>query len=195
MHVVGFTRMEDGTKEEYEFLHGLEVAYARGIADRVLDYFRGLENTFEGYAVTRQEHGLQTATRALRDGADEEMVVAALLHDIGDALAPCNHSEFAAALLRPYVSDRTYWIIKYHGVFQAFYYAHHLGGDRNERDRYRDHPNYQATVDFCERWDQASFDPDYDTLPLDHFEPMVRRIFAREPFGSWRDSDGATPPG
>ena len=179
MDVVGFIRMEDGTREEYEFLAGLEAAYAGGLADRVLDYFRGLDQTFEGYAVTRQEHGLQAATRALRDGADEEMVVAALLHDIGDALAPHNHGAFAAAILKPYVSERTYWIVKYHGIFQAWYYAHHLGGDRNARDRLRDHPYFQATVDFCHDWDQASFDPDYDTLPLEHFEPMVRRVFAR----------------
>jgi predicted HD phosphohydrolase len=183
MHVVKFTRMEDGTKEEYAFLDGLEAAYASGLADRVLDYFRGLDQTFEGYAVSRQEHGLQTATRALRDGADEEMVVAALLHDIGDALAPHNHGEFAAAILRPYVSERTYWIVKYHGTFQAYYYAHHLGGDRNARERFRDHPHYQAAVDFCRDWDQASFDPDYDSMPLETFEPMVRRIFGREPFG------------
>jgi predicted HD phosphohydrolase len=182
MDIVSFTRMEDGTKKEYQFLNGLEAAYAGGLADRVLDYFRGLDQTFEGYVVTRQEHGLQTATRALRDGADEEMVVAALLHDIGDALAPHNHSEFAAAVLRPYVSERTYWVVKHHGIFQAYYYAHHLGGDRNARDRYRDHPHYQACVDFCQNWDQASFDPDYDTMPLETFEPMVRRIFAREPF-------------
>ncbi len=183
MDVVQFTRMEDGTREEYEFLHGLEAAYATGLVDRVLAYFRGLDQTFEGYAVSRQEHGLQTATRALRDSAAEEMVVAALLHDIGDALAPYNHSAFAAAILKPYVSERTYWIVKHHGIFQAWYYAHHLGGDRNARDRFRDHPHYQAAVDFCHRWDQASFDPDYDTLPLEHFEPMVRRIFARPPFG------------
>ncbi len=183
MDIVRFTRMEDGTQEEYEFLGRLEDAYASRVADRVLDYFRGLDQTFEGYAISRQEHGLQTATRALRDGADEEMVVAALLHDIGDALAPHNHSAIAAAILQPYVSERTYWVVQHHGIFQAFYYAHHLGGDRNARDRFKDHPYYQAAVDFCQDWDQASFDPDYDTLPLEHFEPMVRRIFARAPFG------------
>jgi predicted HD phosphohydrolase len=182
MERVSFTRMEDGTREEYEYLTEIEDAYAAETADRVLDYFRDLDQTLEGYAITRQQHGLQAATRALRDGADEEMVVAALLHDIGDALAPCNHGEFAAAILRPYVSEETYWIVKHHGIFQAYYYAHHLGGDRNARDRFRDHPCYQATVDFCHEWDQTSFDPDYDTLPLAHFEPMVRRVFARKPF-------------
>ena len=181
MATVHFTRMEDGTREEYEFLARLEDVYSRGTADRVLDYFRGQAETFEGYAVSRRQHALQAATRALRDGADEEMVVAALLHDIGDALAPHNHSEFAAAILRPYVSTRTWWIVKHHGIFQAYYYAHHTGGDRYARERYRDHPWYQATIDFCHRWDQASFDPGYDTLPVEHFEPMVRRVFARQP--------------
>lgn len=182
MEQVAFIRMEDGTREEYEFLAGIENTYANGAADRVLDYFRSQSETLEGYRVPRQQHGLQTATRALRDGADEEMVVAALLHDIGDALSPFNHSEFAAAILRPYVSEETYWVVKHHGLFQAYYYAHHLGGDRDARDRYRDHPHYRACADFCQNWDQAAFDPDYDTLPLDHFEPMVRRVFAREPF-------------
>ena len=182
MDQVGFTRMADGTREEYAFLTELETTYTDGLADRVLDYFRGLGQTFAGYAITRQQHGMQTATRALRDGAEEEMVVAALLHDIGDALAPGNHGEFAASILRPYVSERTCWIVKHHGIFQAWYYAHHLGGDRNARDRDRDHPYYQACVDFCHDWDQTSFDPDYDTMTLNDFEPMVRRIFAREPF-------------
>lgn len=182
MDTVSFTVMENGTREEYEYLTELEHAYARNTADRVLDYFRALDHTLDGYAVTRQQHALQTATRAFRDGADEEMVVAALLHDIGDGLAPNNHGEFAASILRPYVSDDTYWIVKHHGLFQAWYYAHHLGGDRNARDRYKDHPCYQATVDFCHDWDQKSFDPDYDTMTLEEFEPMVRRIFAREPF-------------
>ncbi len=179
---VGFTRMADGTREEYAFLTKYETAYAHGLADRVLDYFRGLDQTLEGYAITRQQHALQTATRALRDGAGEEMVVAALLHDLGDALASYNHGEFAASILRPYVSERTAWIVKHHGIFQAYYYAHHLGGDRNARDRYRDHPFYQACVDFCHKWDQTSFDADYDTMALEDFEPMVRRLFAREPF-------------
>lgn len=178
---VSFTRMEDGTREDYELLARLEESYTSALADRVLGYFRSQDETFEGYAISRQQHGLQTATRALRDGADEELVVAALLHDLGDALAPYNHSEFAAAILRPYVSERTWWIVKHHGVFQAYYYAHHTGGDRHVRDRYRDHPHYQATADFCHRWDQSSFDPGYDTLPLEHFEPMVRRIFGRSP--------------
>ena len=133
------------------------------------------------YQISRLEHCLQTATRAERDGADDETVVCALLHDIGDVLAPANHSQVAAALLQPYVSEKNHWIIKHHGVFQGYYYFHFYGLDREARERYRDHEHYQACVDFCANWDQASFDPGYDTYPLEHFESRVRALFAREP--------------
>ena len=180
--VVTFTSMAEGTKEDYELLERLEEDFAANTADRVLAMLRELSGSLSGYQVDRLEHSLQSATRAHRDGAEEEMVVAALLHDIGDILSPYNHSELAAAVLRPYVSERTYWIVLHHGLFQSYYYAHHSGGDRNARDAYRDHPWYQDTVDFCHKWDQSSFDPDYESLPLEFFEPMVRRIFSRQPF-------------
>ena len=179
---VSFTSMAAGTREDYELLERLEAEFASGTGDRVLGQLRGLAGSLAGHKVDRLEHSLQSATRAYRDGADNEMVVAALLHDIGDLLAPHNHSEMAAAVLRPYVSERTYWVVKQHGLFQSYYYAHHMGGDRNARDRYIDHPWYRDAVDFCHRWDQPSFDPEYDTLSLDFFEPMVRRVFDREPF-------------
>jgi len=182
MDAVNFTRMADGSAEEYRFLDAIEQSFVASTADRVLAQLEQLRGSLGGYRIDRYQHSLQSASRAYRDAASEEMVVAAMLHDIGDTLAPCNHGELAAAVIRPYVSDETYWIIKHHGIFQAYYYAHHLGGDRDARDRYRDHPCYQATVDFCERWDQSSFDPDYETLSIEIFEPMVRRIFARQPF-------------
>ena len=185
--MVSFTSMAAGTKEDYEMLERLEAEFAASTADRVLEQLRGLAGSLGGYKVDRLEHSLQSATRAYRDEADEEMVVAALLHDIGDLLSPHNHSELAAAVLRPYVSERTYWIVREHGLFQSYYYAHHFGGDRNARDRFIDHPWYQGTVDFCERWDQSSFDPEYESLPLEFFEPMVRRIFEREPFSAGRE--------
>ena len=184
---VSFTSMAAGTREDYELLELLEAQFASSTADRVLDQLRGLAGSLAGYKVDRLEHSLQSASRAYRDGADEEMVVAALLHDIGDLLAPHNHSEMAAAVLRPYVSERTYWVVRQHGLFQTYYYAHHVGGDRNARDRYIDHPWYQDAVDFCHRWDQSSFDPDYESLSLEFFEPMVRRVFAREPFSAGRE--------
>jgi len=176
--------MKNGTKEEYLFLEKHEKNYVSKTADRILKYMSGLTKTLEGYPISRLEHSLQSATKALKAGEDEEMIVASLLHDIGDELAPMNHSEYAAAILKPYVSEKTHWIVERHGEFQAFYYAHHLGVDRNKREKYKDHKYYQATIDFCEKYDQGCFDPNYKSLPLEHFEPMVRRIFLRKPYSS-----------
>ena len=182
METVAFIRMADGTREEYQFLQKAEKQHIADTADRILEHLRTMEQGIGGYRVTRLEHSLQTATRAWQDGADEEMIVAALLHDIGDNLAPENHSEMAAAVLKPYVSEKIYWVLKHHGIFQGYYFFHHLDSDRNLRDQYKDSPYYQDCVDFCEKWDQASFDPEYESKPLEFFEPMVHRIFSREPF-------------
>ena len=184
MKKVSFTEMKNGTKEDYLFLEKHEKNYVNKTADRVLKYMSGLTKTLEGYPISRLEHSLQSATKALKAGEDEEMIVAALLHDIGDELAPLNHSEYAAAILKPYVSEKTHWIVERHGEFQTYYYAHHLGGDRNKREKYKDHKYYQATIDFCEKYDQSCFDPNYKSLPLEHFEPMVRKIFSRKPYSS-----------
>ena len=182
MKTVNFTQMKDGTKDEYLLLDKYEQDYINGTADRILKFMKGLTSTLEGYKIPRLEHSLQSATRALNDGADEEMIVATLLHDIGDELAPLNHSEYAASVLKPYVSEKTHWIIEKHGEFQMYYYAHHLGKNQNQRDKYKDHKYYQDAVQFCEKWDQASFDPDYESKPLEFFAPMVKKIFAREPY-------------
>ena len=182
MRNVRFTRMQDGTREEYEFLDRMEEAYASGLSDRILDSLRKLENGISGYRISRLQHSLQGATRAHRAGESEEMVIAALLHDIGDELAPYSHSELAAAMLRPYVSEKIYWIVKHHGIFQMYYYAHHVGGDRNSREIYKDNPWYADAIDFCHNYDQNCFDPDYASEPLEFFEPMLRRIFARPRF-------------
>lgn len=179
---VSFTQMKHGTKEDYELLQRLEDEYCEGLPDRLLESLRALEHSLAGYQVSRLEHSLQSATRAHAAGEDEETVVAALLHDMGDELAPHSHSELAAAVLRPYVSDKTYWIIKYHGVFQMYYYAHHVGGDQNARDRFRGHPWFDDAVRFCEEYDQNCFDPAFQSKPLEFFEPMLRRVFARAPF-------------
>jgi len=176
---VTFTRMADGTREDYQLLSRYEEEYARGLPGRLLEALAKLAHSIGGYQVTRLEHSLQGATRALRDGRDEDYVVAVLLHDIGDDLAPHSHSELAAAILRPYVSEKLYWIVKHHGVFQMVYYAHHLGGDRNAREHFRDHLWYDDAVEFCELYDQNCFDPDYDSLPLDHFAPLLARVFGR----------------
>ena len=182
MKRVNFTEMKKGSKEEYLMLDKHEQDYINGTADRILKFMSGLNSTLEGYKITRLEHSLQAATRAFRDKADEEMVVATLLHDIGDELAPLNHSEYAASVLKPYVSEKTHWIIEKHGEFQMYYYAHHLGKNKNQRDKYKDHPYYKYAVDFCEKWDQTSFDPDYKSMTLEEFAPMVKKIFSRKPY-------------
>jgi len=182
MRTVDFVRMEDGTREEYEFLAGIEREYTAGTAGRILELVASLEHSLSGYKVSRLEHCLQTATRAYRDGASEEMVVAALVHDVGDGLAPHSHGAFAASILAPYVSEEVRWVVEHHGLFQGYYYFHHVGGDRSLRERHAGHPHYQACIDFCARWDQCSFDPDYPSMRLELFEPMVARVFAREPF-------------
>jgi predicted HD phosphohydrolase len=181
MEKVNFKQMKDGTKDEYLFLDKYEKKYIKKTADRILGFMNKLNDTLEGYQITRLEHSLQTATRALNDKATDEMVVAALLHDIGDELAPLNHAEYAAAVLKPYVSEKTYWVIEKHGVFQMYYYAHHLGGNKNEREKFKGHKFYKDTVNFCENWDQKSFDPTFKSLTLNDFEPYVKKIFDRDP--------------
>ena len=178
---VSFRRMQDGTREDYLLLDESERQYSASLAERVLESLMKLDHSLYGYPVSRLEHSLQVATRALRDGADEEMIVAALIHDVGDELAPYNHAEFAAAILRPYVRAQVTWIVAQHGLFQTYYYVHHFGGDRHARDRLRDHPWYADCVHFCAAWDQCSFDPDYPSEKLAFFEPLIRRIFARPP--------------
>ncbi len=177
--VVSFRRMQDGTREDYELLERAERGFVRTLPDRLLVALKKLEDGLQGYAVTRLEHSLQAATRALKDGADDELIVAALIHDIGDDFAPYNHSEVAAGIIRPYVRPEVTWIVEQHGVFQTYYYAHHYGRNRNGREKFRDHPSYQACKDFCANWDQCSFDPDYVSEPLSTFEPKVREIFSR----------------
>lgn len=183
MDVVSFSRMEDGTQEDYAFLESLEETALAGLPDRLMEMLTGAEDVLQGYKITRLEHSLQSATRAHRDGRDEEYVVVALLHDIGDGVSPVNHSAVAAAILRPYISEKNYWIVQHHGLFQMYYYAHHYGLDRNVRDKFKDHEHYADTVEFCEKYDQNCFDPDYENLPLSFFEPMIRNVFSREPFG------------
>jgi len=181
MDKVRFTRMADGTREEFELLRRLEEAERADLPGRVLGLFDSLRGEPTGYQVDRRTHCLQTATRALRDGADEETVVCALLHDAGDLLAPDNHGAFAAAIVEPYVSEANAWIVRHHPLFQGYYYFHHWGRDRDARERYRGHRFFEACARFCERWDQCSFDPAYDTLGIEAFEPLVTAVFSRTP--------------
>jgi predicted HD phosphohydrolase len=182
MSTVNFTEMKNGSKEDYLLLDKHEKEYINKTADRIIKFMSGLNSSLEGYKITRLEHSLQVATRAFNDKASEEMIVAALLHDIGDELAPLNHAEYAAAVLKPYVGEKTRWIVEKHGEFQTYYYVHHLGGDRNQREKYKGHKYYQDTINFCENWDQKSFDPDFKSLTLKDFDPLIRKIFSRKPY-------------
>lgn len=180
VETVDFTAMDHATRSDYDLVFDHEAVAVTAQADRVLGWLRMMDGD-SPYKVSRLHHCLQSATRAQDDGADEETIVCALLHDIGDVIAPANHSQVAAALLRPYVSEKNCWIVEHHGLFQGYYWMHLYDQDRKARDRFIDHPHYQACVDFCERWDQCSFDPDYPTKDLAHFEPMVRALFAKQP--------------
>ena len=182
MDHVKFTQMKDGDKEDYEFLTEHEIEYTKGTADRLLKALVDLDESLSGYQITRLGHSLQSATRAYRDGADIDWVVCALLHDIGDIYAPYNHDEYAATILRPFVREQCAWVVQTHGDFQMIYYGHHVGGDQHKRDRHAGNPYFDDCAQFCERWDQSSFDPNYDTLPLDFFAPMVHTVFARNAY-------------
>jgi predicted HD phosphohydrolase len=177
--IVSFTAMEHGTQADYLLLDGYERDHAAGLPGRIIDSLARLSDSLGGYKITRLEHSLQTATRARLDGADIDWVVAALVHDIGDELAPYNHAEFAASILRPYVRAEVTWVVEQHGLFQSYYFAHHLGGDRHARDRLAEHPWAQLCTDFCARWDQSSFDPDFQIDPLDSFVDDVAEVFTR----------------
>lgn len=182
MNTVSFTTMAEGTEADYRLLDELEQSHVSGLPDRILHALQGLTQGLAGYQIDRLQHSLQAATRAENDGMDIEWVVAALVHDIGDDLAPLNHSQVAAAVIRPYVRAEVTWVIEMHGLFQMIYYAEHLGKDPNGRDAYKDHPFYDSCVRFCERWDQTAFDPNYPTRSLQYFAPMVQEIFSRPAF-------------
>ena len=182
MEKVEFTQMKDGTKEEYAFLTEHETDYAKGTAKRLMKAMVELDESLSGYLVTRLGHSLQSATRAWRDGADIDWVVSTLLHDIGDIYAPYNHDEYAATILRPFLREQCTWVVEKHGDFQMVYYGEHVGADPEKRQAYAGHPYFDDCAAFCERWDQASFDPDYDSEPLETFEPMLREVFARKAY-------------
>ena len=182
MHYVEFIRMDEGTAEDYAFLDALDDEFFVALPDRWLAALTGLENSFADYQINRLEHSLQSATRAEADGVDIELIVGALIHDPGDDLAPLNHSQLAATIIRPYVRAEVAWIIEHHGVFQMHYYGEAMGVDKNARDIYRDHAWFDSCEQFCLNWDQIAFDPDYPTKPLAYFEPMLREIFTRPPF-------------
>jgi len=174
-----FTAMTNGTAEDWAIIGGEYGAFAKSLPDRVLAHLKLLDGDFGGFPIDRLQHSLQTATRAHRDGRDEAYVVMALLHDIGDTLGTYNHPEVAAAIIKPFVSEEVHWICQNHGAFQGYYYFHYLGMDREIREAFRGSPHFDACAEFCEKYDQSAFDPDYASEPLEFFEPMLRRVMAK----------------
>jgi predicted HD phosphohydrolase len=171
-----FHAMTEGTKEDWDKIAIGAIELAAGLPDRVLAQLRQLGGDYGGFAVDRLQHSLQTATRAYRADRDDEYVFCALIHDIGDLLGPLNHADVAAAVVKPFVSERNHWMVEKHAIFQGYYFFHLLGLDRDLREQFRGHEWFDYTAEFCQEYDQAAFDPGYDTLPLEHFEPLVRQV-------------------
>ncbi|MGJ7541283.1 HD domain-containing protein [Variovorax sp. LT1R16] len=174
-----FVRMQDSTREDWQAIGGEFMQFAGSLPQRVVRHLQILQGDYGGFPVDRYTHSLQTATRALRDGRDEEYVACALLHDIGDTLGTFNHPDIAAAILQPFVSEANHWMVQHHGIFQGHYFFHHLGMDRDLRERYRQSPHYERTAEFCELYDNPAFDPKGETLPIEEFMPMLQRLMAQ----------------
>lgn len=173
-----FKDMQQSTAEDWKIIGGEFRTFAGGLPDRVLTHLRLLDGDCGGFPVDRLTHSLQTATRAYRDGRDDEYVICALLHDIGDTLGSFNHPDIAAAILKPFVSPENHSMVEKHGIFQGYYFFHFLGMDRNLRDQFAGQATYDRTLEFCEKYDAPAFDPEYESLPLEFFEPMLRRVMA-----------------
>ena len=170
--------MEEMTAEDWRPLQASWTPFVDDLATRALAHLQLMTYDLGGLPVTQLEHSLQTATRAHRAGRDEEYVVCALLHDIGDMLAPSNHADFVATMLKPYISERNHWMLAKHAIFQGYYHFHYWGMDRNAREEYRGHPHFDYTAEFCALFDQTSFERGYDTMPLEAFRPMVGRVLS-----------------
>jgi predicted HD phosphohydrolase len=178
-HNATFTDMSESTREDWQIIMKEQIEYAPGGGKRVLDHLRLLDGDYGGFPVDRLTHCLQTATRAYRDGRSEDYVVMALLHDIGDTLGAFNHPDIAAAIIKPFVSEELHWIVEHHGIFQGVNFFHHIGLDRDMREKFRGHEHFAATEEFIDKYDCPAFDPEYDSLPLAFFEPMVLKLFER----------------
>jgi len=174
--LAGFTAMTEGTQEDWNVIATEAIHNFVGLPERLMAHLRLLDGDFGGFGVDRLTHSLQTAARAERAGRDDEYVLCALIHDIGDTLGPANHADIGAAILKPFISEQNHWMMEQHGIFQGYYFFHFLGADRNMRDRFAGHEWFDYTAEFCHEYDQPAFDPAYDTPPLDHYEPLIRSV-------------------
>ena len=174
-----FSEMVNGTADDYAIIAEHSAQFAKELPGRILDHLSVLKGDTGGFAVDRFTHSVQTATRAHRDGKDEEYVVCALLHDIGDTIACANHADLAATMLEPFVSEKNYWIVKHHGIFQGYYFFEYVGLDKNLRYQFKGHEHWNDCLEFCAKYDQNSFDPKYENMTIEEFEPMVRNVFSK----------------
>jgi predicted HD phosphohydrolase len=174
-----FTSMKESTKEDWAIIGAHFFQFSKALPDRILAHLKLLDGDFGGFPIDRLHHSLLTATLAFKAGESEEYVVCALLHDIGDTLGSYNHPDIAAAVLKPFVSEENLWMVEKHGIFQGYYFFHHIGMDRNIREQFRGHPFFERTADFCEKYDGRAFDHKLECMPLDAFLPMVNRIFEK----------------
>lgn len=172
-----FTSFEESTKDDWSLIMSQRGELEGSLPDRILEQMEHLRNDYGGFPVDRLEHSVQTATRAEKDGRDDEYVLCALLHDVGDPLAPFNHPEIAAAIVKPFVSEANHWMVEHHGIFQGYYFWHHIGLNRNTRDRFSDHQHYDRCEEFCAEYDGPAFDPNYQSNPIEHYEPLIRDFF------------------
>jgi predicted HD phosphohydrolase len=175
-----FHAMTESNHDEWQMIGGELERFARRLPDRLIAHLELLRGDYGGFPVDRLERCLQTATRAYQAGRDEEYVLCALLHDLGDTLGPYNHADIAAAIVQPFVSEENHWMVAHHAIFQGYYFFHFLGLDRNMREKFRGHPHFERTEEFCRVFDQVAFDPNFSAMPLEAFEPMLQKRF-REP--------------
>ncbi len=174
-----FRAMTEGTQQDWSLIGGHLERHARRLPERLIAHLNLLRGDYGGFPVDRLEHCLQTATRAFQAGREEEYVACALLHDIGDTLGPHNHAEIAAVIVEPYVSPENHWIVEHHAIFQGYYFFHYLGLDRDLREQFRGHPHFEKTEEFCRLFDQVAFDPNFKSMPLEAFEPILQRVFSQ----------------
>lgn len=184
-----FKTFADSTQEDWGKISVSNKKLSQGLADRVLAHLRLLDGDYGSFPVDRLEHSLQTATRAHQAGMDEEYVVCALLHDIGDTLGSYNHPDIAAAVLKPFVSEKNHWMVEKHGIFQGYYFFHHIGLDKDMREEHRGHPHFEYTAQFCHQFDQNSFDKSFTSMPLEAFEPMVHALLAKPKNSIYKKSE------
>ena len=173
----GFRSLAESTQADWEIVGAHFRSFNEGLADRVLAHLKLLDGDYGGFPIDRLQHSLQTATRAHQAGESESYVVMALLHDIGDTLGSYNHPDVAAAILKPFVDEKLHWMVEHHGIFQGYYFWHHIGGNRDARDEFKDSPHYDLTEEFCALYDQTAFDATYVSNPLEHYEPLIRARF------------------